>query len=148
MLYFSKKIVKINSPFFRENFYKNFWNFSETTQYFFLIIFVPLSEVLSHFLENSKINYIGKLSNKKISHFFFRVKNELFGNFSKIRNICSCLFLFPLDWNKTHFFTQKSIIDKKWKFDGKILGDQSLRGLSKLFRVFLTRWQLRAVYGL
>ena len=43
MFSFSKNFAKIKIPLFRENFCQNFSNFSKTTQYFFFIVFGPLS---------------------------------------------------------------------------------------------------------
>ena len=49
MFFFLKYFAKINNRLFLENFYKDFSNFSKTTQYIFLIVFDPLRECKDNF---------------------------------------------------------------------------------------------------
>ena len=72
MFFISKNFAKIKNPLFFENFFKNFSNFSKTTYYFFLIIFVPLRRhIKTSFKKILKKNRILFLS-KNFATFFLR----------------------------------------------------------------------------
>ena len=76
MFFFSKNFAKIKNPLFRENFFKLFSNFSKTTQYFFLVVFGPLTRVIKTCFKKIFEKKIGNFSNKKISQLFFFLRKN------------------------------------------------------------------------
>ena len=100
MFFFSKNFVKIKNPLFREKFIKLFSNFSKTTQYFFLVVFGPLTRVIKTCFEKIFEKKIGNFSNKKISQLFFFLRK----NFSRKK--------FPKDF--LHNFFIKGFPLKNW----------------------------------
>ena len=78
MFFFSKYFAKINNHLFFENFYKDFSNFSKTTQYIFLIVFGPLRRVI-------KKSFDKKIEKKSIAIFFFDEIWKIFKGISLIK---------------------------------------------------------------
>ena len=80
MFFFSKYFAKINNHLFLENFFKDFSNFSKTTQYIFLVVFGPLRRVLK--------TSFGKKSvflSKNFASFFFDEIWKIFKGISLIK---------------------------------------------------------------
>ena len=79
-IFFFQNFHHIKTPFFCQNFYKLFSNFSKTKQYFFLVVFGPLTRVMMTSFEK----IFEKKIAKKIWQLFFCWEKKIEKNFQRI----------------------------------------------------------------